>query len=192
MLCLALGIAAYAFANLISPAFRPSFVQNIFATAPAAMALHLGGGVVALIVGAFQVNSRLRARFLSAHRWLGRTYVVAVAIGGVAGFVLALSSFGGLVTHFGFGLMAVCWVGTTFNAYRHIRNGNVDAHRAWMLRSYALSLSGVTLRVYLGLSTAMGVEFVAAYPALSWLCWVPNLLVVEWFVRSRPHKLAMA
>jgi hypothetical protein len=31
---------------------------------------------------------------------------------------------------------------------------------------------------------------IAAYPAISWLCWVPNLLIAEWFVRSR-HALAM-
>ena len=190
IMLLAMGVAAYAFANLISADFRPQFVQNIFASTPTAISVHLGAGVVALALGAFQLNSRLRAQFLSAHRWFGRVYVVAVMIGGVAGFMLALNSFGGLVTHYGFGLMAVCWMGTTLNAYRHIRNGNVVAHRAWMLRSYAVTFSGVTLRIYLGLSVLMGVAFEASYPVLSWLCWVPNLLLIEWYLRTKPQKIS--
>ena len=119
------------------------------------------------------------------HRWSGRVYIFAVLVGGVAGFTLALHSFGGVVTHFGFGMMAVCWVATTLNAYRHIRGGDLVAHRAWMLRSYALTLAAVTLRIYLALSQIAGIEFEAAYQAISWLCWVPNLLVAEWFVLTR-------
>ena len=189
MMISALVVAVYATANLTFPAFRPQFVQNLFTLAPSAISAHLAGGIIAIVLGAFQVNSRLRVKYLSAHRWLGRLYVLAVVIGGIAGFILALNSFGGLVTHFGFGFMAVCWLGTTLNSYRHIRNGNVAEHRAWMLRSYALALAGVTLRVYLGMSTAIGIEFEAAYPAISWLCWVPNLLIVEWFVLNKSSKM---
>ena len=29
-----------------------------------------------------------------------------------------------------------------------------------------------------------------AYPVIAWLCWIPNLLIAEWFVRSR-HSSAM-
>jgi uncharacterized membrane protein len=193
MACLALAVAAYAAAALASPAMRTPFIANLFATLPVAIATHLAGGLVAIAAGALQVNSRLRRRSLSVHRWLGRLYVVAVIVGSVAGFILALSSFGGLVTHFGFGLMAICWLGTTMNAYRHIRIGNVLAHRAWMLRSYALTLAAVTLRLYLPVSLANGIEFESAYQLVSWLSWVPNLLIVEWFVLARrPPSLAAA
>ena len=185
MTLLAIGVAAYAGAALISASLRTPFVQDIFANLPVAIAAHLAGGIVAIVLGAFQVNSRLRCRFLSIHRWSGRVYIIAVLVGGVAGFALALHSFGGLVTHFGFGLMAIFWVATTLNAYRHIRRGDVVAHRAWMLRSYALTLAAVTLRLYLTVSQFAGIEFEAAYQAISWLCWVPNLLVVEWFILAR-------
>ncbi len=185
MTVMALGVAAYAGAALIATSFRNPFVRDIFANLPIAISLHLAGGIVALVLGAFQVNSRLRSRFLSIHRWSGRVYVFAAVVGGVAGFTLALHSFGGLVTHFGFGLMAICWVVATLNAYRHIRRGDLIAHRAWMLRSYALTLAAVTLRIYLPLSQIAEIEFEAAYQVISWLCWVPNLLVVEWFVLAR-------
>ncbi len=185
MTLLALLVAGYAGTALVAPSLRVPFVEDLFANLPVAVSVHLAGGVIALVLGAFQVNSRLRSRFLSIHRWSGRMYVFAVLVGGVAGFVLALDSFGGLVTHFGFGLMAICWVGTTLNAYRHIRRGDLVAHRAWMLRSYALTLAAVTLRIYLPLSQIAEIDFESAYPVVSWLCWVPNLLVVEWFVLAR-------
>lgn len=185
MALLALGVAGYAGVALVATSLRTPFVQDLFVNLPAAISAHLAGGIVAIVLGAFQVNSWLRSRFISMHRWSGRVYIFAVLVGGVAGFALALKSFGGLVTHFGFGLMAICWVATTLNAYRHIRRGDVIAHRAWMLRSYALTLAAVTLRIYLPLSQVAGIEFEAAYQAISWLCWVPNLLVVEWFVLAR-------
>lgn len=185
MTFLALGVAAYAATALLSTSLRPPFVQDLFANLPIAISVHLAGGIIAIVLGAFQVNSRLRSRFLSIHRWSGRAYIVAVLAGGAAGFTLALQSFGGLVTHFGFGLMAICWVVTTLNAYRHIRRGNLVAHRAWMLRSYALTLAAVTLRIYIPLSQVAAIEFEAAYQVISWLCWVPNILVVEWFVLAR-------
>lgn len=187
MTLMALGVAAYAGAALFTTSLRTPFVQDLFAHLPTAISAHLAGGLVAIVLGAFQVNSRLRARFLSFHRWSGRVYVLSVVVGGTAGLVLALDSTGGLVAHFGFGLMAVCWLGTTLNAYRCIRRGDVPAHRAWMLRSYALTLAAVTLRIYLPLSQIAAIEFEAAYQAISWLCWVPNLLVVEWFVLARKN-----
>lgn len=182
---LAVAVGLYASAALFAPPLRTPFVQNLFATTPIAIIAHLGGGVIAIVLGAFQINSKLRARYLSTHRWLGRVYVIAVMIGGIAGLALAVKSTGGLVTHFGFGMMAVLWLGTTTTAYVQIRSGNVAAHRAWMLRSYALTLAAVTLRIYLTLSQVAGIEFSAAYPAISWLCWVPNLLFVEWFLLAR-------
>ena len=185
MTILAALVAVYAGAALVTPAARTPFVQNLFDTVLVAVSLHLAGGMVAIVVGAFQVNSRLRQRFLPAHRWLGRLYLAAVIVSSIAGFALAVRSDGGLVAHFGFGMMAVCWFFTTVNAYRYIRAGDRATHRAWMLRSYALTLAAVTLRIYLPLFAIAGYDFDVSYPAISWLAWVPNLLVVEWFILAR-------
>jgi uncharacterized membrane protein len=190
MTLLALAVAGYASTMLFAPAFRPAFVRTLFAERPVAAFAHFLGGAIALVAGAFQLNSRLRTRFIGAHRWLGRLYVLAVVIGGVAALALALHSFGGLIAHAGFGLLAACWTGSTLNAYRHIRQGTLSMHRNWMIRSYALTLAAVTLRLYLPASQLAGFAITVAYPAISWLCWVPNLLIAEWFVRSR-HSGAM-
>ena len=100
------------------------------------------------------------------------------------GFALALDSFAGPVARAGFALLAVLWLGTSLRAYVCIRRRDIGAHRDWMLRSYALTLAAVTLRIYLPASQIAGIHFMVAYPAIAWLCWVPNLLLAEWLIRS--------
>ena len=178
----ALIIAAYAIAVLFVPAMRAPFLQQRFLTMPLAAYLHLGGSGVALAVGAFQLNARLRSRFINVHRWMGRTYVICVLLGGVAALALATMSEAGLPTHVGFGLLAVLWLVATGTAYRRIRAGDQASHRRWMTRSYALTFAAVTLRIYLRLSQVVGIPFDAAYQTISWLCWVPNRVVAEWLI----------
>lgn len=190
MTLLGTSVALYSGLAIITPAVRPGLLQSLFETVYWSVALHLAGGMIAIIVGAFQVNGRLRARYLPAHRWLGRVYLGAVFVGSVGGFSLALGSQGGLVAHFGFGMLAVCWLFTTLNAYRYIRAGDMNTHRAWMLRSYALTLTAVTLRIYLPLFGLAGYGFNEAYPLISWISWVPNLLVVEWLILPRAQRTA--
>jgi hypothetical protein len=86
------------------------------------------------------------------------------------------------VTHVGFGLLALLWLNATIQAYRSIRASDVTAHRRWMIRSFALTLAAVTLRIELPLQLAAGIPFHNAYQVVSWLCWVPNLVVAEWIV----------
>ena len=67
-----------------------------------------------------------------------------------------------------------------------VRRGNIAAHRQWMIRNFALTLAAVTLRIYMPLM--LGVlhwPFPRTYIAVSWLCWVPNLMIAEWMVRQR-------
>ena len=185
MAFLAIAVAGYAIAIVIAAPIRPPIVRELLANWPLAARAHFLGGAVALVLGALQMNSRLRARYLAAHRWTGRVYLAAVALAGTAGFALALDSFAGPVARSGFALLAVAWIATSCAAYLHIRSSNIAAHRDWMVRSYALTLAAVTLRIYLPASQIAGISFMVAYPAIAWLCWVPNLAVAEWLVRSR-------
>jgi uncharacterized membrane protein len=191
MTIFALMIAAYAFALLAVPAMRPPFLRDRFQALPFAVVTHLFASAVALAAGPVQFNSRLRARSYRLHRWLGRSYVIGVTAGGVAGLILAAVSQGGAPAHVGFGTLAVVWVGTTLTAYRRIRAGDEVGHRRWMTRSYALTLAAVTLRVYLPLSLIAGVPFEPVYQAISWLCWVPNLMIAEWLIRRAPAMLTV-
>lgn len=95
---------------------------------------------------------------------------------------MAPLSYGGPIAHVGFGFLAVLWLGTTTMALRAILARDIAAHRRWMTRSYALTFAAVTLRLWLpGLAAIF--PFETAYQTVSWLAWVPNLLIVEWTIR---------
>jgi len=177
------AIVVYTIAVLLIPGFGAPIVARMRTGTPLAFWAHLGGSWIALATGPLQLNGRLRSRALAFHRWTGRAYIVAVLVGGLGGLALATRSDEGIVTHLGFGTLAVLWLFCTIQGYRAIRRGDDIVHRRWMMRSFALTFAAVTLRNILPLELALGVPFGTAYRIVSWACWVPNLLVAEWFVR---------
>jgi uncharacterized membrane protein len=185
MTAMSLLIATYAVMLFFVPEARPPFLRGRTDMMGLAVPLHLAGGGLALALGGFQLNASLRSRRLQLHRVLGRIYVVSVVVGGIAGLRLAIASQGGPIARAGFSALACVWLFTTLRGFLRIRAGEDVSHRAWMIRSYSLTFAAVTLRIYLPLSLAIGISFGTAYPAIAWVCWVPNILVAEWvFVRG--------
>jgi uncharacterized membrane protein len=175
-------VAAYALANALVPAVRGGFVVDLFDQKAARAFGHMAFGGISLLAGALQFSTRLRFGRPAVHRLLGRVYALTVLVSGVSALLLAPSSTGGLSAHFGFGFLAALWLTTTARAVLDARRGAFDEHRAWMIRSYALCLAAVTLRLQLAVGGVAGVPFEASYPAIAWLCWVPNLIIAEWLV----------
>lgn len=161
-------------------AHRPGILGHVFAAS------------IALLIGPLQFWSRLRLRAPRVHRWLGRVYLgFGVGVGGLAGLYMAQFAAGGTMARVGFGLLALAWLFTGVQAFRAIRRGAVDRHRAWMLRNFALTLAAVTLRVELPAALAAGLAFEQAYPVIAWLCWLPNLAGAEYLI-SRRRRAACA
>lgn len=183
VLLLSLGVAGYALVmyslvplgKYLHPDMRAAFEAN-----RVVVYVHVFASSVALLLGPFQFMDGLRAKRLNLHRWMGRLYLgVGVLAGGLAGLHMAFFAFGGIVSQLGFGALAVGWLYTGLRAYLAIRAKDVASHRRWMVRNFALAFGAVTLRLWLPGSVAAGVPFELAYPAIAWLCWVPNLIVAE-------------
>ncbi len=163
-----------------------------FAEMPLFSSMHVIGGGVVLLVGGTQFVPQLRRRFPLWHRWLGRIYLSFVLIGGIGGLMMAPVSDGGLVAHFGFGTLAVLWLLSGGLAYQAIRRGDIERHRIWMMRNFAMAFGAVTLRIYIGLFSAAGVPFAEFYPVVSWISWVFNLVFVEWVLVRPTLKVSAA
>jgi uncharacterized membrane protein len=145
---------------------------------------HITFGGMALLIGWMQFSKKIRSRNPDLHRGLGKAYMVAVGLSAVAGYIIAMSATGGAVSMAGFGLLAIVWLYTDLRGYVSIRRLDIGRHRAWMLRNYSLTFAAVTLRIYLPLATAvLHFDFISSYRVISWLCWVPNLIVAEILVR---------
>jgi uncharacterized membrane protein len=174
-------IGVYAFFFQAEWAGSPEF-QARFNTAPILAGMHVIGAGVALLIGPFQFIRRLRTSKPSVHRNVGRLYLLMILVGGVGGLGLAQIAAGGLVSRVGFSLLDICWLFTALMAYRAIRNRRFVDHQQWMMRNFALTFGAVTLRLWLPLLGAAGHSFEASYQVVAWLAWVPNLLVVEWYL----------
>lgn len=145
--------------------------------------LHISCGGLALLIGWTQFSPRLRARYMGVHRRVGTVYVASVAVSSCAAACIALFASGGLISVMGFGALALAWLFTDIMAYTSIRRVDITRHQEWMIRNYALTFAAVTLRIYLPLSQLMHLNFLDAYRAIAWLCWVPNLLIAQWIIR---------
>ncbi|WP_223421695.1 DUF2306 domain-containing protein [Tateyamaria pelophila] len=166
----------------------PDFGDHLIARRMAFI-LHVSVAPLALVLGGFQFLPGLRARRPRLHRWSGRIYAACVLVGGVAGILLAVNASGGVVAGAGFGLLGVFWLGTTGKALLHALKRQIEIHREWMIRSFALTLAGVTLRLYLAGFLVSGVGYIEASPWLAWFCWVPNAVIAElWIARSRRRR----
>jgi len=185
MIILASGIALYALNFLFVgienalPAMAYHVPDRLI---PAS--IHFGIGGLVLMIGPFQFVPGLRSRWPTVHRWMGRVYVAGCIFSGIAAFILASNTNAGPVARTGFSLLALVWVSTTTMAFIKARNRKFSEHRKWMIRSYALTLAAVTLRIYLPVSMiGFGMPFGVVYPIISFACWVPNVAVAEWFLR---------
>ncbi|MEM5582523.1 DUF2306 domain-containing protein [Roseibium sp. AS2] len=154
-----------------------------------ALYAHIGLAPIALAVMPFQFWPALRSRRPAIHRWLGRVYVAAILVSGLAGLQLAFHTTAGSFAGIGFGVLAVAWLASTATALVLALRREVSRHAAWMMRSAALTFAAVTLRLYLGMSMAFGADIAVAYPVIAWACWVPNALAVELYLRiARPLR----
>jgi len=151
---------------------------------------HIILGGVALLIGWTQFSAKLRRERIKLHRTIGKLYIFSVLISGVCGVYIAQFATGGISNVIGFSLSGIIWLTTTFLAYQTIRKGNIEQHQNYMLYSYAVCFSAVTLRFWLPLLTAILGKFEPAYLIVGWLSWVPNLIVAYYIINRRKIKPA--
>jgi hypothetical protein len=172
-------------ARMFPPPLAASLGQQPWALYP-----HVVCAGIALLVGPLQFVPRLRQRWPRAHRAIGVIYVVSCLSGALAGASLATRAQGGIGPVVAFLALAVSWFGTTALALRTALVRDIAAHRAWAALSFALTFSGVTLRLWLPLLYFVFGEFTTAYRVTAWACWVPNLVLAiavftPWRARAR-------
>ncbi|MFD1884954.1 DUF2306 domain-containing protein [Paenibacillus wenxiniae] len=143
---------------------------------------HIFTAIFALIIGPFQLFIKPTLARRSWHRRLGYGYVVSITVSGIVNVYLSLFATGGWISSFGFMSLDVLWVSTTLIAVRKIIAKDIQAHKIWMLRSYALTFSAVTLRILLAPLAILLGDFEAAFRVVAWACWIPNLLVIEFVI----------
>lgn len=151
------------------------------------IALHAVPSGLALLLGPFQFVGPIRRRYPAVHRNMGRAYLICVALGSVTGVAAGILAATGLRAQVGFLLLVVIWFYSAAMAYTAIRNGQVQLHRVWMIRNFALTFAAVWLRlvILVGQTFFPTVPFGAVYDIAVWSSILCPLVIAEWFIVQR-------
>lgn len=162
--------------------------REVYVANPIPLLMHIAGSMLATILGPFQFLRKTRTgRYLKIHRWLGRVYLLGVLFGGVGGAYMGTIAYGGPIARLGLMIIAALWLVSGFMAYINSRNKKIEQHRQWMVINYAITFAGVTLRLWQVIFGIIGLDFLTGYIIVTWLSWIPNLLVALW-INSRKRS----
>lgn len=147
---------------------------------------HVYTAVFVIPAGFTQFSGFIRNNFPRVHKYTGWVYtIVVVCLAGPAGFYMGLFANGGVSSQVAFCLLAILWIYFTSVAIVKVIRGDIKSHREFLIRSFALTLSALTLRawkfllVFLFQPRPMDV-----YEIVAWLGWIPNLIIAELIVRK--------
>lgn len=121
------------------------------------------------------------------HRNIGKVYIFLILIlAAPSGIYMGFFANGGFLSKISFIILGSLWWLTTYKAYQSARQKRFKEHKQWMWRSFALTLSALTLRiwkviiVYLFHPNPMDV-----YQIIAWLGWIPNILLIEYLIAKK-------
>lgn len=152
--------------------------------------IHVFTSMLPLLAGLTQFAPWVLARWPKVHRLMGRVYAFTVCfVTGPASLVMAFYANGGITSRIAFVTLALLWLYTTAMGWRKVLQRDFGGHREWMIRSYALTLSAITLRAWkYAIVFAFEPRPMDVYRLVAWLGFVPNILLVEWWIRRRRKK----
>ena len=159
---------------------------------------HIACGIVALVLGLFQFVPSLRSSRPTLHRTMGMFYVSSVVLSGITGFPLSFMMYAAhspairplfIPTLVGLASLSIAWPLTTVMALTRAKQHRFADHRAWMIRSYALTFAAPTARLLAPVLFLLTSDIVLAIN-VTFVSWPLNFLVAELLIR-RTEKRSM-
>jgi len=146
-----------------------------------------------VLVGAFQFAPRFRRNHRAWHRRAGRVLTVAGLL--VAGSALWMTL--GYQAQPGTGdllyvlrlMFGSAMAGSLVLGFSAIRRRDIPAHRAWMIRAYALGLGAGTQVFTIGIAGALFGNGEFRGDLAKGAAWVINLAVAEWTIRRNRTRV---
>jgi hypothetical protein len=161
------------------------------AASPGPAVVHIVGGASFLLVGAFQLSSRIRTRWLNWHRRAGRILMILGLGAALSGLWMTLlyprQTGTGTLLHTSRLLFASGMAASIVLGYRAIRQHDQVQHRAWMMRAFALGLGAGTQTFTIGVGEGIFGKSVLATDMSTAAGWAINLAVAEYLIR-RPRR----
>jgi len=148
---------------------------------------HVYTSIFVLIFGIIQFSPYIRNKFAPLHRGLGKAYVLLVLLfASPSGLIMGYYGNGGISSQISFCLLALLWFYFTLKAYTSVRKKNYTAHKNYMILSYALTLSAISLRLFKWiLSNTLELPPMDMYRIVSWAGWLFNLGIALLIIKNK-------
>ncbi|ANZ42887.1 hypothetical protein BBK82_20150 [Lentzea guizhouensis] len=171
-------------------------VQSDWGPHYALLVVHVVFASVAILACVLQVWPWFRGRYPVWHRRVGRVYVWGgVLPAGVSGWIIGYMTPFGPVAWSSNVLMATLWLLFTWLGWRAARRREFRDHRKWMIRSFALTVSIISNRIwgavaFIVLDGRIPEEDVQNTIAgiSTWMGWVVPLLIAQWWLERKPKR----
>lgn len=157
---------------------RPEYLYFFYA--------HVYTSIFVLLSG-FLAIIRKEFGLKNFHTNMGKVYILIILLlAAPSGLYMGFFANGGALSKISFVILGFLWWFSTFKAYQLARQKRFKEHKQWMWRSFALTLSAITLRmwkviiVYLFHPNPMDV-----YQIIAWLGWIPNILIIEYLITKK-------
>jgi Na+/phosphate symporter len=145
---------------------------------------HVFTSMLVLIAGFTQFSKNFLKQQPKLHRTVGYIYVINILmVTGPSGLLMSFYANGGISSQTAFVLLSVLWMGFTAMALYKAIKKDFKAHRIFMIRSFALTLSAITLRCWkVLLVNFTDIQPMDRYRIIAWLGWTLNLIIAEWII----------
>jgi uncharacterized membrane protein len=180
--------------RLVQLAGGPDLIpaDHRFAGFPAALVVHIVAVSVFALVGAFQFVPRFRRHHRTWHRRAGRLVTGAgLAVAGSALWLTLVYEAQPGTGHLLYVLrlaFASAMAASLLLGVTAIRRRDIAAHRAWMIRAYAIALAAGTQTFTQGIAGAIFGTGELRMDLAKGAGWVINLAVAEWAIRSARRR----
>ena len=172
-----------------------SFLRQRYSPIAPLMFLHGVPGAIALFLGIFQFSSRLRTRFLSLHRAMGRIYVGCVAIAAPVAVIVSVKLPIPTLTMASV-IQATGWLVATGTALYCVRTGRISQHREWMMRSYPFAAVFIVVRAIIAIPAVASAGMLGlaevVWSVIAVACFLPSFLIAWQHLAAskRPARVA--
>ncbi len=145
---------------------------------------HVFTSILVLVAGFTQFSKKFLKQQPKLHRTVGYIYVINILmVTGPSGLLMSFYANGGVSSQTAFVLLSVLWIGFTAMALYKAIKKDFTAHRIFMIRSFALTLSAITLRCWkVLLVNFTDIQPMDRYRIIAWLGWTLNLIIAEWII----------
>ena len=153
---------------------------------------HVYTSIFLMFFGALQFSNYIQKKHMKLHRISGRVYVgILLLFSGPSGLVMSYYANGGKFTQVSFLLLSTFWILFTFLSLYFILKKEIIQHQKFAIRSFALTLSAISLRLFKYLLVFFFEPLpMDAYRIAAWSGWTFNLLVAELIIYYKFSRIS--